>query len=145
MKYSPKKVITDKLYWTRANRKWLKDRNIKLAAKPLGRPLASAVDNHVRPGERNPIEGKFGQAKNGYGMNRIRARLKQTSESWVASIILVLNLVKLAGKVPYCLSFSAWKWIKKHSRTDFHKQKTSNQWLLMLIGLFRPDLKRPIL
>jgi hypothetical protein len=39
--------------------------------------------------------------------------LKGTSESWIASIILVLNLVKLAGEAPLCLiilvlnSFSA--------------------------------------
>ena len=76
--FYPAKVLADKLYCTRENRKWLKEKNIKLAAKPLGRPSAKAVENHVRPGERNPIEGKFGQAKNGYGMNRIRARLKNT-------------------------------------------------------------------
>ena len=51
---------------------------------------------HVSPGERNSIEGKFGQGKTGYGLNRIKARLKGTSESWIATIILVLNLVKLA-------------------------------------------------
>ena len=105
--FYPKKVLADKLYCSRANRRWLKDRHIKLAAKPLGRPSAQAVEDHVRPGERNPIEGKFGQAKNGYGMNRIRARLKQTSHCWIASIILVLNLVKLTGQVPLYLSFSA--------------------------------------
>jgi IS5 family transposase len=105
--FYPEKVLVDKLYCTRANRKWLKEKGVKLSAKPLGRPSARAVEDHVRPGERNPIEGKFGQAKNGYGMNRIRARLKQTSQSWIASIILVLNLVKLAGEAPLCLSFSA--------------------------------------
>lgn len=105
--FYPEKVLADKVYCTRDNRRWLKEKNIKLAAKPLGRPSARAVEDHVRPGERNPIEGKFGQAKNGYGMNRIRARLKQTSQSWVASIILVLNLVKLAGQAPFYLSFSA--------------------------------------
>jgi transposase, IS5 family len=110
--FYPAKVLADKLYCTRENRKWLKEKNIKLAAKPLGRPSAKAVENHVRPGERNPIEGKFGQAKNGYGMNRIRARLKNTSQSWIASIILVLNLVKLAGTALLCLSFSAWKELK---------------------------------
>jgi hypothetical protein len=41
-------------------------------------------------------------------MNRIKARLKDTSQSWIASIILVLNLVKLAGAALLCLSFSAW-------------------------------------
>lgn len=107
--FYPAKVLADKIYCTRENRKWLKEREIKLAAKPLGRPSAKAVENHIRPGDRNPIEGKFGQAKNGYGMNRIRARLKDTSQSWIATIILVLNLVKLAGQVLLCMGFSAWK------------------------------------
>ncbi|GGF49745.1 IS5 family transposase [Echinicola rosea] len=105
--FYPAKVLADKIYCNRENRKWLKEKGIKLAAKPLGRPPARAVENHVSPGERNPIEGKFGQAKNGYGMNRIRARLKDTSQSWIASIILVLNLVKLAGEALLCQCFSA--------------------------------------
>lgn len=73
------------------------------------RPSEKAVANHLRPGERIPVERKFGQAKNGYGMNRIRVRLKQTSQSWITSIILVLSLVKLAGMALACLGFSAWK------------------------------------
>jgi hypothetical protein len=93
--FYPKEVLADQLYCTRSNRAALKEKRIKLIAKPLGRP--SAVSIHLSPGERNPIEGKFGQAKTGYGLNRIRARLKGTSETWIASIILVLNLVKLAG------------------------------------------------
>jgi hypothetical protein len=88
-------VLADKIYCTRTNRELLKERGIKLIAKALGRP--PAVPIHLSPGERNPIEGKFGQAKTGYGLNRIRARLQGTSETWIASIILVLNLVKLAG------------------------------------------------
>ncbi len=31
-------------------------------------------------------------------MNRIKARLDDTSESWIASIVLVLNLIKLIGR-----------------------------------------------
>jgi len=91
----PKEILADQIYCTRANRAALKVKKIRLLAKPLGRP--SAVSIHLSPGERNPIEGKFGQAKNGYGLSRIRARLKETSETWIASIILLLNLVKLAG------------------------------------------------
>jgi IS5 family transposase len=106
--FYPEKVLADKAYCTRNNRLWLKEKQIKLAAKPLGRPSAKAVENHVSPGERNPIEGKFGQAKNAYGLNRVRARLKQTSQSWIASIILVLNLVNLARLASSCLSFSAY-------------------------------------
>lgn len=80
----------------------MKERGIKLKAKPLGRPKA-VEPNHVSPGERNPVEGKFSQAKTAYGMNRIKARLQNTSQSWIATIILVLNLVKMAGQVPYAL------------------------------------------
>jgi hypothetical protein len=67
------------------------------------------VSIHLSPGERNPIEGKFGQAKTGYGLNRIKARLKGTSETWIASIILVLNLVKLAGAALPCWLFAKSK------------------------------------
>lgn len=93
----PREVLADQIYCTRVNRAALKELGIRLLAKPLGRP--SALSIHVSPGERNPIEGKFGQAKTGYGLNRIKARLKGTSESWIATIVLVLNLVKLAGVV----------------------------------------------
>ena len=53
------------------------------------------------PGDRNPIEGKFGRGKVKYGMDRIKARLKNTSESWFAMMLVVMNLVRLAGKAPY--------------------------------------------
>ncbi len=100
--YYPAEVLADQIYCSRANRKLLKEKGIRLLAKPLGRPSA-VKKQHVRPGERNPVEGKFGQAKTAYGLNNIKARLKETSQSWIASIILVLNLVKLAGVATVCL------------------------------------------
>ena len=106
--YYPNKVFADKIYCNRDNRTKLKGLNITLVAKPLGRP-SLAVDNHIRPGERNPIEGKFGQAKTAYGMNRIKARLSDTSESWIASIVLVLNLIKLIGRASLCLLVKFYK------------------------------------
>jgi IS5 family transposase len=115
--YYPNKVFADKIYCTRDNRAKLKERKIILVAKPLGRP-SLAVDNHIRPGERNPIEGKFGQAKTAYGMNRIKARLQDTSESWIASIVLVLNLIKLIGRASLSLLikfFEEYMTIKKSS------------------------------
>lgn len=103
--FYPKEVLADKIYCTRENRKWLKEKDIKLRAKPLGRPSREgALSIPVRPGERNPIEGKFGQAKTAYGMNRVKARLRQTSESWIASIVLVLNLINLIRKASLTLT-----------------------------------------
>ena len=125
----PKELLADQIYCTRANRLALKDKNIKLLAKPLGRP--SAVQIHLSPGERNPIEGKFGQAKTGYGLNRIKARLKGTSETWIACIFLVLNLVKLAGVAPLYLFNN---WMKCFSA----KLKQNINW--NILGLFQQKL-----
>ncbi len=104
-------VLTYEIHCTRVNRVALKELGIKLIAMPLGRP--SILSIHVSPGERNPIEGTFGQTKTGYVLSRIKARLKETRESWILTIVLVLNLVKLAGVallraiLDKCLSFSA--------------------------------------
>lgn len=104
--FYPAVVHADRIYCTRENRRLMKERKVKLVAKPLGRPSAQAVKNHVSPGARNPIEGKFGQGKRKYGWDNIRAKLQTTSESWVASIALVLNLVRLAGQAPLRVVFS---------------------------------------
>ncbi|MCY0870936.1 MAG: transposase, partial [Firmicutes bacterium] len=45
-------------------------------------------------GERNAVEGKFGEGKRNYGLGFIRTRLKQTSETVIAMQLLVMNLEK---------------------------------------------------
>jgi len=59
--------------------------------------MNSAIRRQRREDERGriPVEGKFGQEKNGYRLNQIRARLASTSETWVRSIFLVMNLMAL--------------------------------------------------
>src|SRR6476469_871164 len=123
--FYPMEVLADKIYCTRENRKWLKEKNIRLRAKPLGRPSSKGASSiPVRPGERNPIEGKFGQAKTAYGMNRIKARLNQTSESWIASIVLVLNLINMIGEASSSLTCNFVDWIKYYiSYRNFQKIK----------------------
>ncbi len=81
MRCYPQKELVDKIYCTRENRNYLMEKGIELRAKPLGR--LKALSNQVRPGERNPIEGKFGQVKRGYDLDNIRANLASTSESWI--------------------------------------------------------------
>lgn len=103
--YYPAEVLADQIYCTRENRRQLKELKIELRAKPLGRPRKEAQSNLLSPGERNPIEGKFGQSKVGYGLDNIKAKLQTTSESWIASIILVVNLVNLTRLTAYCLDF----------------------------------------
>ena len=45
--------------------------------------------------QRIPIEGKFGQGKRAYGLNQIQAKTARTSEAWINSIFLVMNLLVL--------------------------------------------------
>ncbi len=45
--------------------------------------------------QRIPIAGKFGQGKNGYRLNYIRAKRADTSSAWINSIFLMMNLLIL--------------------------------------------------
>jgi len=102
----PELVQVDKIYATRDNRKWLKERGIRITAKALGRPSKEKNNESYyqkrkrkkEAAERNHIEGKFGQGKNAYNLNKIRARLSETSESWVACIFFVMNLLNYQKK-----------------------------------------------
>ncbi len=105
--YYPEVVLGDPLYGTRDNRKYLKGNGIRFAGKPLGRPKNETEANRkelLKEKERRreeyrqriPIEGKFGQGKNGYRLNYIRAKSAKTSEAWIRSIFLVMNLLVLA-------------------------------------------------
>jgi transposase, IS5 family len=100
--YYPEVVITDKIYGTRENRQWLKELGIRYSGKPLGRPSTKSQTQYckrkqkIEQGIRNQVEGKFGQGKNGYNLNKIRARSSKTSESWIAAIFFVMNLIKFS-------------------------------------------------
>jgi len=96
----PALVQVDKIYATRKNRQWLKENGIRITAPPQGRRPTKTKETYYQKRktrkeavERNQIEGKFGQGKNGYKLDEIRARLKETSESWVACIFFVMNLI----------------------------------------------------
>jgi hypothetical protein len=117
----PKELLADKIYLTRENRKYLKEKGIKIYGKPLGRPPKTPIEtpsqkyrNKKKAAQRNHIEGMFGQAKRGYGLNDIKARLAETSESWINAIIFVMNLTKLmqvAEKYP-ALFVLFFNWMK---------------------------------
>jgi hypothetical protein len=117
----PRVLLGDKIYLTRENRMFLKDKGIEIIGKPLGRPVETTKETpsqkyrkKKKAAQRNHIEGKFGQGKRGYGLNNIKARLIETSESWINAIIFVMNLTKLlqvVEKYPN-IFVSFLKWIK---------------------------------
>jgi len=102
----PEAVLGDPAYGTQANRRYLKGHGIRFAGKPLGRPKKVTEANREELKrlkaqrreeylQRIPIEGKFGQGKNGYNLNYIRAKRADTSFAWINSIFLVMNLLIL--------------------------------------------------
>jgi len=99
----PASVHADKIYGTRENRKFLADKEIKFSGTPLGRPKADVSDEEKleqRQAEldRIPIEGKFGNAKRRFSLDRILAKLKNTAEVWIGFIFIVMNLVTLEAR-----------------------------------------------
>lgn len=109
----PESVHADKIYANRENRRYLAQKNIRLSAPPLGRPRKDTpekVKQQQRLDEidRIPVEGKFGNAKRKYSLDRIYAKLKETGETWIVLIIIVMNLDKLSrilSRLIFKLSF----------------------------------------
>jgi len=101
--YYPGTVLADKIYWTRENRKWLKDRAINIGGVPMGRKAGQTKYEKERDrkknNQRSEIEGKFGEAKNRYGLDRLYTRLPQTSQAEISLIFLAVNLVKLVREI----------------------------------------------
>jgi IS5 family transposase len=102
--YYPEVVIGDQIFITRANRKALEELGVRLSGKSLGRKTEEKKKEEKKKmldeqKQRVRIEGKFGQGKNGYELNKIRMRKAGTSESMISMIFFVMNLIRYAKKV----------------------------------------------
>jgi transposase, IS5 family len=98
MGYNPAVVQADQIYRTRENWAFCKQHGIRLSGPALGRKPKNGLSSEEKQvakqdtGERNAIEGKFGEGKRKYGLGCIRARLAKTSESVITLQLLVMNL-----------------------------------------------------
>jgi hypothetical protein len=103
----PESVHVDKIYRTKENRKYCKERGIRMSGPPLGRPpvnISKEKKKQARQDEnfRNAIEGKFGQAKRRFSLSRVMAKLSSTAETAIAVTFLVINLSTLLRQT-FCL------------------------------------------
>lgn len=112
--FYPKSVHADQIYRTRKNRRYCKRNGIRLSGPPLGRPKkvteanASALKHDRRIHrqdeiDRIAIEGKFGQGKRRFTLDRIMAKLAKTSEATIAISFIVMNLEKILSALLYFL------------------------------------------
>jgi IS5 family transposase len=99
MGFYPEAVLADKLYRNTHNLAYCKERNIRLSGPKLGRLGKDTTQNKRREridsSMRNAIEGTFGIAKRRYGIGRIMMKLKETSETSISLVILLMNLEEI--------------------------------------------------
>jgi hypothetical protein len=96
----PESVHVDRIYRTCSNRAFCKERGIRLSGPPLGRPPVNVSDEKKKQAKedervRNAIEGKFGVSKRRFSLNRVMAKLPNTSQTAIAITFLVMNLSAL--------------------------------------------------
>lgn len=100
--YYPESVHVDKTYRNQDNRRYCKLHGIRISGPALGRPpkekeILKQQKRQIREDEaaRIPVEGKFGNGKRRYGLDRIMAKRSGTSETTIGVIVLVMNLEKI--------------------------------------------------
>jgi len=108
--FYPESVHADKIYRTLDNRRYCKDRGIRISGPPLGRPkqvtelnkqALKALKCQQRQDEidRIAVEGKFGQGKRRFTLSRIMAKLLETSEAVIMVSFIVMNLEKILSSI----------------------------------------------
>ena len=92
--------------------KWLLRRGWVIGQN-LGRPLRDKTIyseqkrlERLEAGERNAVEGKFGEGKRFLSLNRLMTRLQHTSEVGINLVFLVMNLDKFLRDI--LLSMLRW-------------------------------------
>jgi hypothetical protein len=139
----PISIHADKIYRTRENRKWCKENGIRLSGPALGRPKIESNENSNDLKEKKmiakqdeldriDIEGRFGHSKRRYGLDRVMAKLADTSESVISLVFLVMNLEKILRDLFWQLYFFFYshsmyvEYLYKVYRLigkDYHKEK----------------------
>lgn len=115
--YYPEAVLADQIYRNRNNRAFCKKEGIRLSGPRLGRPKAGETRNMERVelqdmGERNAVESGFGVGKRRYGLARIMAHLKETSESVIVLQFIVMNLEHRLRVLFYPFYIFVLRWVQ---------------------------------
>jgi IS5 family transposase len=96
----PDTILVDQIYRNRENRRFCKMHGIRINGPRLGRPPAEStpeerLENRIDEGMRNQVEGKFGEGKRRFGLERLLTRLPETSGCLIAVNCIVMNLEHL--------------------------------------------------
>jgi len=115
--FYPEVVCADKIYRSRDNLGYCKDHGIRLSGPKLGRPhldpkAKRATTRLEQKDERMriPIEGKIGEGKRCYTLDRLYTKLKETSETSIMISFIVMNLAKITrdrARSPFFVLYQA--------------------------------------
>ena len=128
----PEAVLADKIYQTRANRAFCKEKGIRLTGPALGRPKAGEADRKQKRQmykdacDRNAVEGRNGNAKRRFGLDLIAAKLDETAKTEAALILTAMNaahrlarwLLRFFADNPF-LQFLQFLWLPAGNREFF--------------------------
>jgi hypothetical protein len=97
----PARILADKLFRTRDNLQFCKERGIHLNGPKLGRPPKDLAlyreqcrQERAESSQRNAIECTFGVGKRRYSLGHITMKLQHTSEVAIHLVFLSMNLQK---------------------------------------------------
>ncbi len=93
----PQSVHVDAIYRTRANRRYCRERGIRISGPALGRSKkhpSSEEKQQIFADERAriPIEGALGRGKRAFSLSRLMAKHADTASTSIAMVVLVMNL-----------------------------------------------------
>ena len=88
----PERILADKIYRTRKNRKYCREHGIKMQGLRHSKDLEKQKEEYKEIGERNIVEGKFGNGKRTLGLSRIMAKLEETTENMISMDMFILNM-----------------------------------------------------
>jgi hypothetical protein len=92
----PARILADKIYRSKNNRAFCKIHGIHLSGPKLGRPGKDHAEERrielQEVGERNIVEGKFGNGKRKLGLSLVMAKLKETAGTMISMDVFILNM-----------------------------------------------------
>jgi hypothetical protein len=109
--FYPERVLADKIYRNRANISFCVERGIVISGPPLGRPRADVEFSEYQRRQtrrdevaRVAVEREFSYVKGSFGLARIRARLRETTEAVIGLAVIAMNVAHIVRR-HFCLLF----------------------------------------
>ena len=125
----PQWVSADKIYGTRENREYMRSKNIQFTGVPLGRPkeFTEEIKRILKEQkqlsrQRSRIEGKLGEGKRKYDLGLVKAKRRDTSESWIKVTFFVMNITQLLRVIFLSLLKFIYLWLKKTEWIPFYRK-----------------------